>query len=58
VTREEKAVAFFGKGYNCAQAVLGAFCEEARKTICPKLVASAASVLESMEFDRKMEVRA
>ena len=29
MTREEDAVAFFANGYNCAQAVLGAFCEEA-----------------------------
>jgi len=28
MTREEKAVELFGNGYNCAQAVLGAFCEE------------------------------
>lgn len=27
--REEKAVELFANGYNCAQAVLGAFCEEA-----------------------------
>ena len=26
--KEEKAVALFSRGYNCAQAVLGAFCEE------------------------------
>ena len=29
MTREEKAVQYFANGYNCAQAVLGAFCEEA-----------------------------
>ena len=28
-TREEKATRLFAGGYNCAQAVLGAFCEEA-----------------------------
>ena len=27
-TREEKAVELFANGYNCAQAVLGVFCEE------------------------------
>jgi C_GCAxxG_C_C family probable redox protein len=27
-TREEKAVGLFAVGYNCAQAVFGAFCEE------------------------------
>jgi len=29
MTREDKAVEFFSNGYNCAQSVLGAFCEEA-----------------------------
>jgi len=29
MTREETAVELFAKGYNCAQAVLGAFCEGA-----------------------------
>jgi C_GCAxxG_C_C family probable redox protein len=29
MTREERAVEIFDNGYNCAQAVLGAFCEEA-----------------------------
>ena len=28
MTREEKAVELFANGYNCAQAVLGVFCEE------------------------------
>jgi len=28
MTKEERAVGLFAKGYNCAQAVLGAFCEE------------------------------
>jgi len=28
MTREEKAVELFSNGYNCAQAVLGAFCED------------------------------
>jgi len=28
VTREEKAVGLFSNGYNCAQSVLGAFCNE------------------------------
>ena len=28
MTREEQAVDLFANGYNCAQAVLGAFCEE------------------------------
>jgi len=27
-TKEEKAVGLFASGYNCAQAVFGAFCEE------------------------------
>ena len=27
-TKEQKAVELFSKGYNCAQAVLGVFCEE------------------------------
>jgi len=29
VTKEEKAAEMFSNGYNCAQAVLGVFCEEA-----------------------------
>ena len=29
MTKEEKAEKFFSSGYNCAQAVLGVFCEEA-----------------------------
>jgi len=28
MTREETAVGLFDRGYNCAQAVLGAFCED------------------------------
>lgn len=28
MTREERVVEFFNNGYNCAQAVLGAFCED------------------------------
>jgi len=39
VTREEKAVEMFANGYNCAQSVLGVFCEEAglEKNIALKL---------------------
>lgn len=59
MTKTEKALNYFSKGFNCSQALLATFSDETGltedlfHTMCPHFIASATEIVEKMLLEKK-----